>query len=313
MKKIVAALVLIILSVNLFILIPWQVPLYRGEYVHILQSPGKTEIVLYPNKGKPGTDLHATPWSSRNLEAILDQLLREGDALAYYGVTEQVTRQITRLDKLKVPSFSCGEIELVSAAVLEQGDIPRTTFLTYGGKTMTAVHWDKDEAILVDCHDSYDAASLAENARSPFRWGILTTDDTENMLTTYQNGGMEAVIAPKELFTPEQREELLIEAEEKRLRLIFLSDGQRLSLGRVKVEFFPVMDERRALRLRFGEKTLVTLQGLEGKDIEKLCADKVKIQCDYLKIPFAVLPEGTDLSVLTDGKILDREKNTAIQ
>ena len=202
---------------------------------------------------------------------------------------------------------------LVSAAVLEQGDIPRTTFLTYGGKTMTAVHWDKDEAILVDCHDSYDAASLAENARSPFRWGILTTDDTENMLTTYQNGGMEAVIAPKELFTPEQREELLIEAEEKRLRLIFLSDGQRLSLGRVKVEFFPVMDERRALRLRFGEKTLVTLQGLEGKDIEKLCADKVKIQCDYLKIPFAVLPEGTDLSVLTDGKILDREKNTAIQ
>lgn len=117
MKKIVAALVLIILSVNLFILIPWQVPLYRGEYVHVLQSPGKTEVVMYPCKGDSRTDHVTDPWSARNLETILDRVLCEGDYLAFYGVSEQVTRQIPRLDKLNVPSFSDGEIEVINVSI----------------------------------------------------------------------------------------------------------------------------------------------------------------------------------------------------
>jgi len=204
-------------------------------------------------------------------------------------------------------------IVLVSAAFLNRGDAPQVNFLTYGGKTMTAVFGENGEAILIDCPDSYDATSLEEDMQTSFRWGILTADDAKNMLNAYHGGKLDAVIAPEGLFTKERQEELMAEAAEKRLRLKFLPDGQRISLGKIKAEFFPVGEDKRALRLDFNGKSLVTLQGITGKDIEKLCAEKTKIKCDYLKIPFSVLKEGTDLSMLTNGKILTREKKLYIQ
>ena len=101
MKKIVTAAILLFLSVNIFPLIPWQVPLYQGENVTIFQSPGRTELRQEPYDQTE----EASSWDGSGITAddLLDQLFQNGDDLECRDTKLTSRYVMSRLDKLYVP------------------------------------------------------------------------------------------------------------------------------------------------------------------------------------------------------------------
>ena len=95
------------------------------------------------------------------------------------------------------------------------------------------------------------------------------------------------------------------------MRTDFLKNGESIFADGAFIEYLPLEqtgNEKRCVKIEYKGKSFVTLQGFEGKDIEKLCSLNMKIPCDVLKLPFAILGEETDIKTLTDGQIVQTEK-----
>lgn len=174
----------------------------------------------------------------------------------------------------------------------------------YGQSTMTKVSLNNGREILIDCPDSYDARYMEEGTGKPFLWAVLTTKNHEEMLRLAQNGNLQAVIVPDALFSEKEKEKFMTEWKRVSARAFFLPDGKRIGICGAQIEFLPTDCDGRAVKLCYGKKTFISLQGADSRYIEKLFSSGEKLDCDYLKLPFFILPEGLDAKNLTDGKIV---------
>ena len=188
---------------------------------------------------------------------------------------------------------------------LGQGKPMQFSFAQYGQNTMTRVTLDNGEKILIDCPDSYDARYMEINQGDPFLWAVLTTANYDEMLSLAQNGKLEAVIVPEGIFTEMEKYDFEKAWEKVKARTLFLPDGERIGIGGAQIEFFTADKEKKGVKLYYGGKTFISLQGADSKYIEKLLKSGEKLNCDYLKLPFLILPEGADVQEITEGKIIN--------
>lgn len=177
------------------------------------------------------------------------------------------------------------------------------SFAAYGQNTMTSISLDNGEKILMDCPDSYDARYMEINQGEPFLWAVLTTANYDELLSLAQNGKLEAVIVPEGVFTGMEKYDFEKAWERVKARVLFLPDGERIGIGGAQVEFFTADSAKKGVKLYYQGKTFVSLQGTDSKYVEKLLKCGEKLSCDYLKLPFLILPEGADAEEITDGKI----------
>ena len=194
---------------------------------------------------------------------------------------------------------------LVSALAMNvhSGEGADIEFFVCGGETLAAVEISGDSSFLIDCPDIYDALTL-ENSQHPFEYAIMTRSDTGEALSEKSN--IDKIIVPDALFDEKAKYRLCKQAEDAGTRVIFKKDYGKFQIGSAVVEYLPLeeIEDGRAVKIEYGGKTLVTLQGFTGNDIENLLGKGICIPCDYLRLPFAAVAEGHNLKALCTGKII---------
>lgn len=189
-------------------------------------------------------------------------------------------------------------VMLVTAFSVAHNKQMRVFSAVYGQNTLTKVTLKGGEEILIDCPDSYDVRYMEESSGNPFLWGVITTKNYEEMLQLARGGNLLAVVMPEAIFTEEERDKILEEWKTVRARVILLPDGKRVTLCGAQIEFLPTEKGGRGVKLIYGKKTLISLQGTDSRYVEKLVKGGEKLLCDHLVLPFTVLSEGTDVSAL---------------
>lgn len=191
------------------------------------------------------------------------------------------------------------------------------SFVNYGASSATVAHLPGDKLLMVDSVDKWDVTAFTDNYRKPcFDYAILTSEEWEKLRETVSGGYVKNVILPEELYGPEEKAEILNEAKKYNLRVDFLKNGEFIFDSGTYIEYLPIeqiSNEKRCVKIEYKGKSLVTLQGLENKDIEKLCSLNVKIPADYLKLPFVIVGEKTDVKTLTNGQIIQTEREFNIK
>lgn len=190
------------------------------------------------------------------------------------------------------------------AAVLVLGmwktDSPTIQYLPYGKSVMTLVVPDNGEAFIIDCPDIYDA-KMVESPDKPFRFAVLSSADEMELFR--QESDIKEVIAPKALFKEKEAQELLTLAKSMNIRILFADDFQKVSAGGSVVEYIPVSEKGgRIVKVLADGKTLISLQGLNGNEVESLFESGQKLRCDYMKLPY--IPDSSrDYSLMCTGEI----------
>jgi len=189
--------------------------------------------------------------------------------------------------------------------------------LTYGTSSTTAMQLSTEELLLIDCADMWDSMDIAAHyKKSCFDYVVLTSKSEKEVLELAKNGYIKSLILPYELYDEKEKAEITKQAHKYNMRTDFLKNGEYIFSDGVFIEYLPLEqtgNEKRCVKIEYKGKSFVTLQGLDGKDIEKLCSLNVKIPCDILKLPFAILGEETDIKTLTDGQIVQTEKEFNIK
>lgn len=197
---------------------------------------------------------------------------------------------------------------IMSSMMLGFNNSPRADilFIPYGEETLTAVEISGEGAFLVDCPDIYDARSL-ENPILPFDCAVMTGAATGDELIS-----IDKVIFPQALFDRESKSELYQKAKGSNTDVVFEEDLRKFQIGGAVVEYIKTGETStaRAVKIEYGGQTLITLQGLDTSDIERLFSEGICFSCDYLKLPFTIASERYDLSRLCTGKIITGERIT---
>ena len=185
-------------------------------------------------------------------------------------------------------------------------------FLNYGTTSSSIISNGKN-AILIGCVDAYDVQELMENKGiESLSGGILTGKDYEEMLLLAQNGEIRTVLFPENAFSREETEKITQSARENNVNLIPLADKEPAIIGDMMIDY-PVSNENAAVRIEYGNKTFITLQGYSGREIEEMAMKGITFDCDVLKLPYTILHKETDLTTLTSGKILQKENKFSIK
>ena len=185
-------------------------------------------------------------------------------------------------------------------------------FLNYGTKCSSLISNEKD-AILIGCADAYDVKALMENKGiDNIAGGILTDKDYEEMFLLAQNGEVDTVVFPENIFSREETEKLRQSARENNVNLIPLAHKEPAIIGDMMIDY-PGSNENAAVRIEYDNKTFITLQSYSGKEIEELEKKGVTFDCDVLKLPYTIMHKGADVTTLTRGKILQKENKFSIK
>lgn len=199
-------------------------------------------------------------------------------------------------------------------AVSEEG--LQMYFLNYGSGSSSIIS-NRENALLVGCVDSYDVQEFKDNKGiKRFCGGILTDKNYEEMLLLAQNGMIDTLVIPENIFSEEETEKITQSTQENCVRLISLSEEERIILGDMLIDYIELSTESNAcaaVRIDYDTNVFISLQGYSGADIERMLQEGVTLECDALKLPFAVFHEETDASQLTKGKILQKENKFSIK
>lgn len=212
-----------------------------------------------------------------------------------------------------------GAILIFAAGAVESAkeDDIRLSFLTYGANTSTAVQLPDGELLLIDCIDRYDCRELADRlGKKSYDCAILTSAKEEEILSLSKEGYVRNLILPKEFYSEKEKSAIINSAKSCNMRVDFLENGQSVFLSGAFLEYLPlekIGNEKRCVKIEYKDKSFITLQGLDGREIEKLCSSDAEISADCVKLPFTVLREKTDAAKLTDGKLLQTEKEFNIK
>lgn len=171
----------------------------------------------------------------------------------------------------------------------------------YGDAAMTMVQSQSGKRFLIDCPDIYDAQMLGSEF-SPVECAVLTTTDTAQAA----EGAIRKIVAPEELFSEEEKEELLKKTKEEKIRTVFAKAHGRVMIEGVQVDYLSLenIQGKMAIKLEDRYKSIVSLQAFSAKDIITLLENGTVFRCDYLILPFCALPENTDTQRLCTGKII---------
>lgn len=190
----------------------------------------------------------------------------------------------------------------------------RISFLsvTYGGKSTTAALLPQDTLMLIDCVDKWDTEEILSYFEKDFVDYVIVTEKSEEQLRDIiKSGYVKNVILPSELYREDEKAQIFKEFKTDNVKIQFLKNKEYIFLDKAFIEYFSIEqtgNEKRAVKIEYKEKSFVSLQGLSSKEIQKMIDENIKIPCDILKIPFTILNEKTTLDDLTDGKIIQREK-----
>ena len=181
---------------------------------------------------------------------------------------------------------------------------------TYGESSM-ALFCTPKASFLMDCPDIYDAKTLCESISSDaFTYGILTNENSDNMIDFAKQGGIKTIVAYAPLFTDDFIEETTASLRQTGVRAEFIDTGSFLCGDRFSLEYILLNEgnEKAVPKINYNNKSIVTLQGLGSKEIDLLSENSVKINCDYLILPFKSYGRGFDPLRLCSGKIISAEK-----
>ena len=95
-----------------------------------------------------------------------------------------------------------------------------------------------------------------------------------------------------------------------------LSIGESFLFDGAIIDYIKTGEEstgKAAVRIEYGKESFVSLQSFSSLQIEKLIRENEKIDCDILVLPFTVFHGETDKEELTDGKIIEKEKNISLK
>ncbi len=184
--------------------------------------------------------------------------------------------------------------------------------LNYGTSSTTAMQLPTGGLFLIDCADMWDSMDIATHyKKSYFDYAVLTSKSEKEVPQLAKSGYIKSLVLPDELYDEKEKEAIIKQSHEYNMRTDFLKNGESIFADGAFIEYLPLEqtgNEKRCVKIEYKGKSFVTLQGFEGKDIEKLCSLNMKIPCDVLKLPFAILGEETDIKTLTDGQIVQTEK-----
>ena len=185
-------------------------------------------------------------------------------------------------------------------------------FLNYGAKSSSIISNGK-EAVLIGCADAYDVQEIVKNKGiKNVCTGILTGKDYEEMFLFAQNGEIDTLIFPENIFSREETEKITETARENKVHLIALSEKENVIIGDMMIDY-PESNENAAVRIEYDNKTFISLQGCSSREIEKMEKEAVAFDCDVLKLPYTIMHEDTDVKTLTNGKILQKENKFSIK
>ena len=184
--------------------------------------------------------------------------------------------------------------------------------LTYGTSSTTAMQLPTGGVLLIDCADMWDGTKIATYYKKGYLdCVVLTSNNEKEALELAKRGYIKSLVLPDELYDESEKAEIIKQAHEYNMRTDFLKNGEHIFADGAFIEYLPleqIGNEKRCVKIEYKGKSFVTMQGLDSKDIEKLCNVNIKIPCDILKLPFAILSEKTDIKTLTDGQIVQTEK-----
>ena len=200
------------------------------------------------------------------------------------------------------------------AVTFNHGVTLEMNFAHYGQDTFSVLNPEDGGLIYIDCPDYYDAAELSEAFDEEVSCLVVSALPNGDIFSLLESKLPETVVASDDLLTNEEKLEIKESASRKGKRAVFLKDKERISVNGAWIEYFPIENVRgRAVRIEYGDKVFVTLQGIVAKDTQKLLQSGIKIKCDYLKIPYRITGKEADFTSLTDGKILFSEKKIMVR
>ena len=189
-------------------------------------------------------------------------------------------------------------------------------FLNYG-KGSSSIISNGENTLLIGCVDAYDVEEFKENKGiKNFSCAILSDTDYEEMLPLAQSGLIDTLVIPKDIFTREETEKIEQSARESNLHLISLGEKEDIIIGDMIIDYpnLPVKsNDGAAVRIEYDTDIFISLQSYGGRDIEKLLQEGIELECDALKLPFAIFHKETDVDRLTSGKILQKENKFSIK
>lgn len=200
---------------------------------------------------------------------------------------------------------------LTLAVTVTQGSSADIRFIHYGEKTLAAIEPRGGTAFLIDCPDVYDVGTF-ESENNPFTDVVMTDADAESL--PIQKSNIKKVFLPEGIVDDKAKRKLADMAKSADVMLIYKKDAEKFQIDNAVVEYINIdgVDKARGVKVEYGGKTLITLQGLSGIDIERLLNNGTCFRCDFLKLPFAALAENSDAARLCTGKIIAGEGQNVI-
>lgn len=190
-------------------------------------------------------------------------------------------------------------------------------FFNYAMRKSIIALSSEGNAMIIDCADSYDVMTFMENkAIEKFEYAILTGTDYEEMLLLAKNGVLQNLFVPLDCYKREETEKITEDFKDTTVNIEFLSIGESFLFDGALIDYIKTGEEsngKAAVRIEYGKESFVSLQSFSSPEIEKLIKEKEKIDCDMLLLPFTVFHRETDKERLTDGKIIEKEKNISLK
>lgn len=186
-------------------------------------------------------------------------------------------------------------------------------FFTYGSKNMSVISLADNNMIMIDCPNFYDAKNICDEMGKQVSCLILSTPPQAETTNFVEKCRPKSVIIPGALMSDKKTAEFVEKAKKSSAYVAVLEDGKGIGPSGVWVRYIPFENaSSRGVEILCKGKRFVSLQGFETKEIVGLCKEKIRIECDLLKIPFGTFPENTKIENLTDGKIILTEKSAEI-
>ncbi len=201
---------------------------------------------------------------------------------------------------------------VVTSAEMQSKNRINMYFVNYGSREMTAAFFPDGESVLIDCHQSSTAISMAENhGKSQYDYIIFTTSYIGNLQRLADNGFAGTVIVPEFAFNTDSERQKIESFKKQGVQIIYLQENEVFWCKNAYIKLYSlnhVGNENAVVEIEYMGKTFVFMQAIGYSGIEELKKSPLPIDCDYLKLSGADFHTEKELINVTNGKILKKEK-----